>query len=74
MPKGRPEARPLALVYAVLFFRQGVGRAIRSCDVIAQALIMGVVESRFINKERATENTDISLTRPTAVVERVRVI
>jgi hypothetical protein len=45
---------PLAgVAYGAILFRQGVKRAIQSRDVILQALIVGVVESRTLGRLRS---------------------
>ncbi|MGW7611873.1 hypothetical protein ACWGKW_32400 [Streptomyces sp. NPDC054766] len=40
----------ISVVYGVLLFRQGVHKAIRSRDVITQALAVGIVESTYLRR------------------------
>ncbi|MBY8878023.1 hypothetical protein [Actinacidiphila acidipaludis] len=42
--------------YAILLFRQGVQKAIRSRDVITQALAVGIVESTYLQRRIEADN------------------
>lgn len=45
-----------SVLYGVLLFRQGVHKAIRSRDVITQALAVGIVESTYLSRRIETAN------------------
>ncbi|MGW2911902.1 hypothetical protein ACWC9X_15795 [Streptomyces asoensis] len=49
-PYGQVFLTLVSMIYGILLFRQGVHKAIRSRDVITQALAVGIVESTYLSR------------------------